>query len=108
MHIYKNKKERIQIGKSREQELQLFFNESYNNLLQFFLLFTIEYEVPNRAIGLMSRVFTKIREAGVQSQIESYQRLKKWYLMPPSLTLRNGSRVKWSNPGKGVAPYTLV
>ena len=24
----------------------------------------------------------------VQSQIESYQRLKKWYLMPPCLTLR--------------------
>ena len=32
---------------------------------------------------------------------------KKWYLIPPSLTL--GSRVTWSNPGKGVAPrYALV
>ncbi len=33
--------------------------------------------------------------------------LKKWYLMPPCLTLsiiRYGSGVKWSNPGKGVAP----
>ena len=32
---------------------------------------------------------------------------KKWYLMPPCLTLsiiRYGSRVKLSNPGKGVAP----
>ena len=32
---------------------------------------------------------------------------QKWYLMPPCLTLsiiRYGSRVKWSNPGKGVAP----
>ena len=31
----------------------------------------------------------------------------KWYLIPPCLTLsiiRYGSRVKWSNPGKGVAP----
>ena len=40
----------------------------------------------------------------VQSQVESYQRLKKWYLMPPCLTfsvIRHGSRVKWSNPGKG-------
>ena len=48
------------------------------------------------------------RETWVQSQVESYQRLKKWYLMPPCLTLRNiryGSRVKWSNPGKGVAPF---
>ena len=48
------------------------------------------------------------RETWVQSQVESYQRLKKWYLMPPCLTLsiiRHGSRVKWSNPGKGVAPF---
>ncbi len=32
---------------------------------------------------------------------------EKWYLIPPCLTLRiirYGSRVKWSNPGKGVAP----
>ena len=46
-------------------------------------------------------------ETGVQSQVESYQRLKKWYLMPPCLTLsimRYISRVKWSTPGKGVAP----
>ena len=31
-------------------------------------------------------------------------KLKKWYLMPPCLTLSNiklGSRVNWSNPGKG-------
>ena len=27
------------------------------------------------------------RETGVQSQVESYLRLKKWYLMPPCLTL---------------------
>ena len=48
-----------------------------------------------------------VRETGVQSQVESYQRLKKWYLMMPCLALRiirYGSRVKWSNPGKGVAP----
>ena len=50
------------------------------------------------------------RETWVQSQVESYQRLKKWYLMPPCLTLsivRYGSRVKWSNPGKGVAPSPI-
>ena len=32
---------------------------------------------------------------------------QKWYLIPPCLTLSNiryVSRVKWSNPGKGVAP----
>ena len=47
------------------------------------------------------------REPWVQSQVESYQRLLKWYLIPPCLTLsiiRYGSRVKWSNPGNGVAP----
>ena len=40
-------------------------------------------------------------------QVESYQRLKKWYLIPPCLTLsiiKYRSRVKLSNPGKGVAP----
>ena len=31
---------------------------------------------------------------------------QKWYLMSPSLIgiIRYGSRAKWSNPGKGVAP----
>ena len=50
----------------------------------------------------------KFRETGIQSQVQSYQRLKKkWYLISPCLTLsiiRYVSRVKWSNPGKGVAP----
>ena len=46
-------------------------------------------------------------ETEVQSQVESYQRLKKWFLILPCLTLsiiRYVSRVKWSNPGKGVVP----
>ena len=49
----------------------------------------------------------KVRETWVQSQVKSYQRLNKWYLIPPCLTLsiiRYESRVKWSNPRKGVAP----
>ena len=44
-------------------------------------------------------------ETGVQSQVESYQRLQD--LIPPCLTLstiRYRSRVKWNNPGNGVAP----
>ena len=40
------------------------------------------------------------RETRVQSQVASYQRLKKWYVIPPCLTLSN-----ISNPGKGVAPF---
>ena len=50
----------------------------------------------------------KAQETKVQSEVESCQRLKKWYLMPPCLTLsiiRYKSRVKWSNPEKRVAPF---
>ena len=50
------------------------------------------------------------RETWVQSQVKSYQRLKKLYLMPPCLTLsiiRYGSRVKWVNPVKGVTPSAI-
>ena len=38
----------------------------------------------------------------------SYQRLKKWHLMPPCLalnTIRWGSKVKWSNPGNGEVSF---
>ena len=48
-----------------------------------------------------------VQETGVQSQVKSYQRLKKWYLMPPCLalsTIRWGWRVKWSYPGNGIVP----
>ena len=48
-----------------------------------------------------------VRETGVQSQVESYQRLQKLYLILSCLTLSiitYGSRVKWSNPGKWVMP----
>ena len=63
------------------------------------------WHIPD--IGMMVRVFAYGPETWVQSQVESYQRFKKWYLMLPCLTLSiiwYGSRVKWSNPGKGVAP----
>ena len=43
------------------------------------------------------------------NQVELYQKLKKWYLIPPCLSLsiiRYGSRVKWSNSSKGVAPFS--
>ena len=58
------------------------------------------HQSPTRGDATVSVCSPMAREIGVQ-----YQRLKKWYLMPPYLTLsivRYGSRVKWSNPGKGV------
>ena len=61
--------------------------------------------IYNRPISIMVRVMA--RDTGVQSWVESYQRLKKWYLMLPCLTLsilRCKSRLKWGNTGKEVAP----
>ena len=47
--------------------------------------------------------WSMIRETGVQSQVESYKRLKKWYDTALLNTIiRYGIRVKWRNPGKGV------
>ena len=41
-----------------------------------------------------------IRETWVQSQVVSYQRLLKWYLIPPCLTLSNR---RWTYRGYGGA-----
>ena len=59
---------------------------------------------PVRLIGLVGRVF--VNGPGGQCSIP-YQKLKKWYLIIPCLTLSNiryVSWVKWSNPRKRVAP----
>ena len=48
-----------------------------------------------------------VQETRVQSQVKSYQRLKKCYLMPPYLTLsiiRYGSRVSGTIQGKELCP----
>ena len=61
----------------------------------------------NRIIGLADRVFANGPGDRGSIPAASYQRLSKWYLIPSCLTLsiiRYISRVKWSNPGKGVAP----
>ena len=53
-------------------------------------------------------MMVKVFSNGLGNLVKSYQRLKKWYLMLSCLTdniLRQGSRVKCSNPGKGVAPF---
>ena len=43
------------------------------------------FQIPD--IGQQLECSPLAREAKVQSQAESYQRLKKWYLMLPGLTL---------------------
>ena len=59
------------------------------------------------ANGLTVRVFAK--SPGDWGTIPGLviPKLRIWYLLPHCLTLsiiRYGSRVKWSNPGKGVVP----
>ena len=58
-----------------------------------------------KCINIVSRVFAN--GPGDQGSIPGCVILKKWYLILPCLTLSNMryvSRVKWSNPGKGVTP----
>ena len=67
-------------------------------------LFFRNHFIWYQVIGLMSRVFTN-GLGSIQGQV--IPKTQKWYLIPPCLTLsiiRYGSRVKWSNPGKWVAP----
>ena len=59
-------------------------------------------------ISLMSRVFTIGPGDRVSIPSRVISKTQKWYLMPPCLTLsiiRYGSRVKWINPGNGVASF---
>ena len=66
---------------------------------------------PNRTLARWLECSAMARETWVQSQVESYQRLKKWYLMPHCLTLsiiRYGSRIKWSDPRKRVTSPPTV
>ena len=56
----------------------------------------------------MVRVFANgTGKRSIPGQVIPKTKTKKWHLMPPCLTLsitKYGSRVKWSNLGKGVAP----
>ena len=57
-------------------------------------------------IGLVGRVFTNGPEDLGSIPGRVIPKTLKWYLKPPCLTLsniRHVSRVKWSNPRKGVA-----
>ena len=45
------------------------------------------------------------QETGIQSLVESYQRLNKWYLMPQ---VRFKGKVEQSRERSSALPYTLV
>ena len=60
-----------------------------------------------RAIGVMSSMLANGRRnrSSIPGRVIPNTQ-KKWYLIPPCLTLsiiRHGSKVKWSNQGNGVA-----
>ena len=72
----------------------------------FFNAMFIHYLDPS--IGVVDRVSTKPRETRVQSEVESYQKLKQRYLIPPSLNTQHYKvRIKGKciNVGKGIVPY---
>ena len=67
--------------------------------------------LTRRLIGLVGSLFANGPGDLSSIPVASYQRLLKWYLTPPCLAFSNRryvsryvSRVKWSNPGKGVEP----
>ena len=91
----------IQLKRTRQDRYR--WGSEFKAIKVVLLLTTTYY--PD--IDLAVRMFPMAREIWVKSQVESYQRLKKLYLMSSCLTLsiiRFRSRVKWSNPRKGVAP----
>ena len=75
--------------------------------LYVIVYFEVNYFQRNRPIGQVVERSPMGRESGVPPQFESCQKLKKSYLIPSCLTLsviRYVSKIKWSNPGKGIAP----
>ena len=87
--------------------IHLIFTDGFEDSNLILIIYTQLYFNYNRAIGIMVRVFTN--GLGNQVSIPGWviPKTQKLYLMPPYLTLsiiRYGSRVKWNNPGNGVAP----
>ena len=66
---------------------------------------------PDSDIGMMIRVFANNPEDLGSIPSQAIPKTQKWYLMPLCLTLsiiRLVSRVKWSNPEKGVVLLQLA
>ena len=61
--------------------------------------------LPKYTLYIYIYIYIYIDLGSIPGQV--IPKTQKWYLMPPCLTLsiiRYGSRVKWSNPEKEVAP----
>ena len=81
----------------------IYINIIKQNLTNEFIIYIYIYITGSLAWSV--ECSPMVRETWVQSQVASYQKFLKWYLIPPYLTLSNiryVSRVNWSNPGKGV------
>ena len=75
-------------------------------LLSFFSSLHIWVVLGYRAIGLINRVFTNGPGDWGSTPGRNIPKTQQWYLEPPCLTpsvIRQRSRVKWSNPGNGIA-----
>ena len=62
------------------------------------------------SLAFMDQFICLVVRAFAKGPVVIQKAKKKWYLIPPCLTLsikRYGSRVKSSNPGKGVAPFHI-
>ena len=73
----------------------------------------IVYSSRDRSIGLVVRVFAKVRETRIQFQVESYQKLEKWYLMPHHYKILIKGKVEQSSKrinekGAFGSPSTMV
>ena len=65
----------------------------------------------NRPVDFMVECSPMARETEVQSQVESDQRLKKWYLIPPKTQpykVRFKGKVEQSREKSCALPYTSV
>ena len=83
-----------------------FLHEDLKSMKQIIYIYIYIYIFINWPTCQWVKCLPMAQETRVQSQVEHYQRHKRWYLIPPGLTfsiIRYISRVKRSNPGNGVA-----
>ena len=106
--VQKTCQRRWTIGKSGERGSGISVlparhdDDDDDTTMYYFCIGNILYHIKNSLASWVACSLI-VHVTWVQSQVTSYQRLKKWSLIPPCLTLsiiRYVSRVKWSNPGK--------